>query len=299
MKKINILILITLILFIPLSAFAKIEKKVDSYVVDEAKIISSDTEEYINLYSNFLKDYAKINYYVVTINSIRNDNLEELTNETFDNFHLGRNGLLIIASKQDRSIRVKAGLNISKYMSNEVLEEYIKLYFIPYVETQEWDLAIKNGYTALYKVICNYNNINSDELVVYNGKNFFDKYGSYIIMAIIWLNTMISYKLCQQLVRGLKKKELTTKETINFTMLIFVNIIALFITYMIKPIYLLIVLAFELFSILSNFTSDNNSNKQNKINKQPKRKKVKKEHKKRNISKVNIGDKKSRNIKRY
>ena len=52
----------------------------NEFVIDDAKLLKNDTVEYINTYSNFLKNKADIDYYVYTVKD-----LGEYDSDTFSN----------------------------------------------------------------------------------------------------------------------------------------------------------------------------------------------------------------------
>ena len=64
---------------------------------------------------------------------------------------------------------------------------------MPYLKNGNWNDGIKNGYSAFYKEICNYYNVDSSELVVEDARYLTSNYKPYIILAIIFINSLISY----------------------------------------------------------------------------------------------------------
>ena len=206
MKKILILI-ITCLLLSTINTFALVSKSSDIYLTDEANILNYDSKKYIIEVSNYLKKKKKIDYYVVTINSLEDYELESYAEYIYKSFNISKKGLLILVSKNDRVIYIKAGEALSKIISNEMIEEYIEVFFMPYLEKGEWDKGIKNGYSAFLKYICDVYHIDSSNIVVYGENDFIQKYKVPLVFLIIWLCTIIGYVLSTYFIRFFDNKQ--------------------------------------------------------------------------------------------
>ena len=162
MKKI-VSVIIILLSFLFTSVYAEEYK----YVLDDAGILKKDTIEYINTYSDFLDKQANIDYYVVTVRSLDEYDLDTYSDIVYSNYVNNKKdrGLLILVSKKDRQVKVIAGKGISSVLTDEVINEYIDEYFISFLANNEWDSGIKNGYTAFFKYLCLHLNIDSSGLV--------------------------------------------------------------------------------------------------------------------------------------
>ena len=91
--------------------------------------------------------------------------------------------------------RIKTGIKLSKIIPDDVIEEYINSYFMPYLKDEDWNSGIKNGYSSFYKLLCNYYEIDSSPMTVYNGLSFIKKYKYSIFMIILFICSFISNKL--------------------------------------------------------------------------------------------------------
>ena len=94
MKKLFIVIC-CLSLLIPININA-LKKSNKIYVTDQAKILSKDTEDYIVTYSSFLKDNNDIDYYVVTVDSVNDEDLDKYADDLYKSFNISSRGLLIL-----------------------------------------------------------------------------------------------------------------------------------------------------------------------------------------------------------
>ena len=186
MKKL-IYFIILFLMIIPLNTLGLVKQSDDIYITDSAQILNNETEDYIVTYSEFLKENKNIDYYVVTVKSLEGINLEEYTDYVFDSFKMNDLGLLIVISHDDRSIRIKAGSELSKVIESSTIDNYIDSYFMPYLKNDDWNTGIKNGYSSFYKLLCNIFKIDSSTMTVYNGKSFINNYRYTIFIVILWI----------------------------------------------------------------------------------------------------------------
>jgi len=272
MKKMFSIIIILLSLFIT-NVYAEEYK----YVVDDGGILEKDTLKYIDAYSEYLDKTAKIYYYVITIESLGEYDLDTYTDLVCSNY-LRKNkdrGLLILVSKNDRQVKVIAGKDIGEVVTDEVIDDYINRYFISFLANNEWDVGLKNGYTAFFKYICLNLDIDTSGLEVMNGNDFFYKYRYYILFICIWICNTIGYILPKYFIRLFNKNyKVTALDNLILYGSVFVNVIILYYNYISYNNFLFILLGFEIFSILSGTIFNTNISK-----KKTKKKRVKKKRK--------------------
>lgn len=257
MKKV-IIIIIIMMLFTPTYINATIDKSEKEYITDEAMLLSNETEDYIVKYSKFLKKAKNIEYYVVTT---KEDDIDINTycDEIYKTFSISDKGLLILISKNSRQLKVKAGSDLSDIITNEIIEEHIDNYFLPYLKNDNWDEGIKNGYSSFYKLICNYYNINSDGMQVYNGNDIINKYKIPLLVLTIWLVMVIGNKFSEyfyKLIRQRSEKNILLDTTI-ISLMLFTNILLLLFSYHIVKEGLLLVFLFELVAIYNGQNINN------------------------------------------
>ena len=279
MRK-HLVFLFLLLLFVPLNVFSLVDKDENSFVVDQANILTDETIEYINGNSNYLNENLSIEYYIITVENLNNFTIEEYADKIYDKFDISEKGLLILVSTDDRRMRVKVGEELSDIVYPQIIDEYIEQFFMTSFKNGEWDEGMKNGYSSFYKLLCNYYDVDSSEIEVYKD-GFISKYKNYILFLIIWFITIIGYIFSEYFFRLFLKKNSSNvnMDTLIFGVCLFVSMLLLNLTYLIMPRAIIIVLAFELVAIFSNIL--NNSNDKGK--KKRKRRVVKK--KKRKITK--------------
>lgn len=277
MKKL-IYFIILFLMIIPLNTLGLVKQSDDIYVTDSAQILNNETEDYIVTYSEFLKENKNIDYYVVTVKSLEGISLEEYTDYVFDSFNMNDLGLLIIISHDDRSIRIKAGSELSKVIESSTIDNYIDSYFMPYLKNDDWNTGIKNGYSSFYKLLCNIFKIDSSTMTVYNGKSFINNYRYTIFIVILWICIFISGFLAKKIVnikKGIEK--VSTIKDFLIAISIIINIYLLYFCYLLIPLSVFIVLGFEcviIYNILdqNNFFSNKDKKAKKNINKKVKNK---------------------------
>ncbi len=276
MKK-CIYFIILFLLIIPLNTLGLVMQSDKIYVTDSAGILNDEVEDYIVTYSEFLKENKNIDYYVVSVKSLEGVSLEEYTDYIFDSFNMNDLGLLIVISHDDRSIRIKAGSELSKVIGSSTIDNYIDSYFMPYLKNDDWNTGVKNGYSSFYKLLCNIFKIDSSTMTVYDGKSFINNYRYPIFIVILWICIFISGFFTKSFVnikKGIEKVS-TIKEFI-IAISIIINIYLLYFCYLLIPLSVFVVLGFE-GVIINNIIdqSDIISNKRKdtrKLNKKRKKK---------------------------
>ncbi len=253
MKK-RIIFLFFLFLF-PIFTSALAIRSDSYYVTDEAGILSFDSKEYIVQYSTFLEENNHIEYDVITVSSLENLDFDSYVDYLYQSFPISDNSLLILFVKDQQKIQVVAGGELSEVITSDIIQESLDLYFIPYFKNYEWDKGIMNGYKAFYKMICNYYDIDSSTMEVYDGKDFFMKYRLYILIGITIISTIFGFVLSSFFKYAFKGKKISIGLYFLFTIGIFFNIVMFIFIYSINPYYVLIVLSFELASIMKSFNT--------------------------------------------
>lgn len=272
MKKI-ISIIIVLLSFLFTNVYAEEYK----YVLDDGNILKDSTEKYINDYSEYLDKEANIEYYVVTIDNLGEYDLDTYSKIVYSNFVHNKKdrGLLILVSRNDRQVEVVSGKGLSGVITDEVINDYISDYFMTFFANNEWDTGVKNGYTAFFKYICLHLNIDTSGLELYYGNDFLFKYRYYILFICIWICNVIGYVLPKYFIRLFNKNyKITFKDNLVLYSSVFFNVIILYYNYIINSKFLLIILAFEIFSILSGTIFNTSNVRKKRINTKQKYRKI-------------------------
>ena len=256
MKKI-LLVLLVLVSFINVNALGR-----NQFVMDDANLLSVDTENYILEYSNYLRDEVGVDFVVMTID-IENIDLDQYTTQLYDYYHVSNKGILIVANKSSRAIQIQVGTRFSDVIPDDVINDYIEQYMVGYLKNDEWDEGIKNGYTAFFKMICNYYDINSEVLEVYDGDNFLNNYLMVIVSVIVFVCTMLGYNLIKYFRRRYMCKYDNTKKILNdviFFTSVFINVELFVVSYYLGFKYFVVVFIIEMISIISSFFGDTGPN---------------------------------------
>lgn len=258
MKKIFILLLTILFLF-NLDVYAV--KDNINFVMDDANILSDETEDVIKENSSFLQKKFNVDYYVITVKNIKDNDLEEYTDLIYEYYDLSDNGILILVSYKDKMFRIKVGENLSNKINNETIDKYIELYFMPFLKKSEWDSGIKNGYLAFYKLLSDIYDFDSDDVEVYEDVDFVLKYKDIIFLIAAWLNTVIAYVFCKYFINIYQKNsKFNIRDSLLFGIILFINILLLVFIYNIDIIACIFVFLIELGAIYSNIVSINKMN---------------------------------------
>ena len=107
MKKI-LLVLLVLVSFINVNALGR-----NQFVMDDANLLSVDTENYILEYSNYLRDEVGVDFVVMTID-VENIDLDQYTTQLYDYYHVSNKGILTLGEKQDGNISNTSPIVIGK-----------------------------------------------------------------------------------------------------------------------------------------------------------------------------------------
>lgn len=271
MKKIKILLL-TLLFLIPFQTNAIVEKGDQIFVTDEADLLSEESEEYLISYSEFLYKQKKIDYYVVTVKNLENLEIEEYSEQLFSNFHISDRGILILLSEEDREIRIQRGEEIENLLSTDSLDNYIENYFIPYMQQGKWDYGLINGYSAIYKDICEKYGIDASSMEVVEDVDFLTKYGNIFLFIMVWLVVFFASRIAKVYKKMKRKEKITDGEIIEVAIILLLNIFLLSFSYILKPINILLLFLLE--AVM--FYSSTATTEKKKIEKHPAKKPSKK-----------------------
>ncbi len=119
------------------------------YVTDFADMISVETE---NTLTQTLTDFTKqtsTEIAVVTINNLDGDSIENYANELFRQWGIGtkenNNGILLLASKEDRKLRIEVGYGLEGAIPDATASSIIRNDITPYFKEGNYDQGITAG----------------------------------------------------------------------------------------------------------------------------------------------------------
>ncbi len=254
MKKI-LSFLILLLAVCPILTLAVVPKSNFVYVSDYANILDSNTASYIIDYSSFLKKETQIEFYVVTLKTLDGSDVDAYSNQLYDSFCSNNKGLIILFSKKERLIKVIAGSNLSTILPNDVIDELIQSYFMPFFKNEEWNLGIQNGYNALYKRICDAYHIDASAISVLDGNDFLTKYKTFILLFITWVGITITYVCCVYFLKIYHSSYTSRMDDFIFILMFFTNIMLLALTGLIDSTFVFILLALEILCFIFIYVS--------------------------------------------
>ena len=136
------------------------------YVNDVADVLSSETEDYI--YENSLKldEATGAQIVVVAIKSLEGRSIEEYSTELFRSYGIGdkekNNGLLFLFSLEDRQSRIEVGYGLEGALPDGKTGRIQDEYIIPYFRNNNFDEGVRNGYQALFQVVAEEYDYDSD-----------------------------------------------------------------------------------------------------------------------------------------
>ena len=204
MKK--ILIFSLFVLLFPLSVLGLVKPTNQFYVNDYANIIDSEVEEYIMSRSVSLANETGAQIVVVTVPSLEGENLEKYATDLLRSFGIGdkekNNGLLLLLALEERQFRVEVGYGLEVVLPDGLTGRYQDQYIIPYLKNNDWDNGIKNGYTAFYKKLCEYYEIDVlDDTLAIDVPNDYNNYDSdydeksYMLFTALWVFIIVGFAM--------------------------------------------------------------------------------------------------------
>ena len=136
-KKIVCLLILIMIL-LPLKTLAVVSQTNEFYVNDYAKILSSETKEYIINTNIELQKKTGAQIVVVTVSSLGGQSIEEYATELFRKFGIGdknkNNGVLLLCSTGDRLFRIEVGYGLEGRLTDGKTGRIQDEYIIPYLK---------------------------------------------------------------------------------------------------------------------------------------------------------------------
>lgn len=156
-KKIFISLL--LISIFSIKTFAMVNPTSNFYVNDYAKLLSSDTKNYIVNMNQILYNKTGAQIVVVTVPNLEGDSLEEYATELFRKFGIGdktkNNGVLLLLALEERQFRVEVGYGLEGRLNDAKTGRIQDEYIIPYLKNNNWDEGIRNGFNAILQEVSN------------------------------------------------------------------------------------------------------------------------------------------------
>ena len=123
---------------------------------DEARIFSqNERDELLNLVQNFEQN-STIQIAIVTLNSLGNRSIEELSLEIARGYKLGQkesdNGVLLLVAPNEKKVRIEVGYGLEGTLTDAVASQIINSVMIPEFKNGNMSEGVKDGVVAIIKV---------------------------------------------------------------------------------------------------------------------------------------------------
>ena len=123
---------------------------------DEAHIFSqNERDELSNLVQNF-EHNSTTQIAIVTLNSLENKSIEELSLEIARGYKLGQkednNGVLLVVAPNEKKVRIEVGYGLEGVLTDAVASQIINSVMIPEFKNGKMSEGVKDGVLAIIKV---------------------------------------------------------------------------------------------------------------------------------------------------
>ena len=123
---------------------------------DEAHIFSqNERDELLNLVQNFEQN-STTQIAIVTLNSLENKSIEELSLEIARGYKLGQkednNGVLLVVAPNEKKVRIEVGYGLEGVLTDAISSQIINSVMIPQFKNGKMSEGVKDGVLAIIKV---------------------------------------------------------------------------------------------------------------------------------------------------
>ena len=152
------LLIIIMILVFSSTVFAKPPNpNSDFYVYDELKLIDNDLRNHIVNINTELKEKTGSQIVVAIIDGLDGDNINRFATEMFEKWKIGSdekdNGVLILASINDREIWIEVGYGLEGALPDSKIGNIIDEEIIPEFLNENYSIGIENGFNRILSEI--------------------------------------------------------------------------------------------------------------------------------------------------
>ena len=123
---------------------------------DEAHIFSqNERDELLSLVQNFEQN-STTQIAIVTLNSLENKSIEELSLEIARGYKLGQkkdnNGVLLVVALNEKKVRIEVGYGLEGVLTDAISSQIINSVMIPQFKNGKMSEGVKDGVVAIIKV---------------------------------------------------------------------------------------------------------------------------------------------------
>ena len=152
----------------PLICLANIKPTEEFYINDYANILDEEFENKVIELNKELYAKTGAQIVIVTINDLDGKPIEDVANETFNDFQIGSNekdnGILIIMALNDRRIRIEIGYGLEETLNDAKVGRIIDQYMIPFLKNDQFSEGIENGFNYIFNYLLEYYEISDIEI---------------------------------------------------------------------------------------------------------------------------------------
>ena len=146
-----------LVLLFSVSASAQGVPTLIGRVVDNAEILSPQTETTITLFLENHEQESSNQVAVLTIPTLGGESIEPYTNRVFRTWGLGRadlnNGVLLLIAKNDRELRIEVGYGLEGSLTDAEAGRIIRNVIVPMFRSDDFEGGTLAGVTAIIGTI--------------------------------------------------------------------------------------------------------------------------------------------------
>jgi uncharacterized protein len=157
------LLLLFFILPLPSQAVDIPSPPTDLYVLDQASVMSSETRSLIISTSQDLARQTKAQVVVVTLDTLNDQVLEEVSLAILREWGIGdkelNNGVLILLVPSEHKSRIEVGYGLEGVLTDGKTGRIQDEYMLPYYKQGKYDLGLRNGYLAVVQEVAGEYNV--------------------------------------------------------------------------------------------------------------------------------------------
>ncbi len=180
MKK----ILFTLLIIITIISVSKVfaedidNLKPSGYINDYTNTLSYNTKSTLENVSRSLEKKTSAEVVVVMVSTTRPMEIEDYSEKLFKKWGIGKkgkdNGVLFLAAKNDRKMRIETGYGLEGVLPDGLCGRIIKEVIAPKFKTGDFDNGVINGYLQIVNKVCQEYNINLRDVLADAGSQGLD-----------------------------------------------------------------------------------------------------------------------------
>ena len=118
----------------------------NTFVYDQASILSDDTEKIVNKMLNELEAKTSAEVAIITTPSLYGNSLEDYANKLFNQLGIGKkgkdNGVLLLISADNKKVRLEIGRGLEGVLTDSISGRILDDYFVPYRKINDYDSAV-------------------------------------------------------------------------------------------------------------------------------------------------------------